>query len=220
MSTAAWAQKVPTTDDGNQGFSIAIGVNGGTTGIGGEVTTSISPKFNARVGFNTLSYNYSGSYNDGEPGLDYNADLSNSNFSGIVDFYPANRGFKLSLGVYYYDFEVSGTAVANESYTVNEGQSSEKTFSADRLGDIGLNLTYPNKFMPYAGLGFGNPVAAKGKLKLNFQVGVLYSGAPELTMDGDGLISGTVNHAAAMQEGLNEFAWHPVLNLGLSFKLR
>jgi len=199
---------------------LAVGINGGTTGIGGEVTASISSKLNARVGFNTFSYSLSGAYNDNEPGLDYNANLKDNNFSALVDYYPANRGFKLTAGFYYYNFEVNGTAKANQSYTLNEGQPNEKTFSPDRLGGLGVNVSYPNKLMPYAGLGFGNPVAAKGRLKLNVQLGVLYSGAPNISMSGNGLISGTTDQASAFQQGLNEFKWLPVINLGVSYKVR
>jgi len=37
-------------------------------------------------------------------------------------------------------------------------------------------------------------------------------------MNGDGLISPTTDQAVNFQEGLNEFDWFPVFNLGLSYR--
>ncbi len=196
----------------------ALGLNAGTTGIGGEITTNMSKKLALRFGLNTFGYNDSGIYDDDEPSVSYSGDLSQTNFSLLADFYPKNRGFKITAGVYYQNFDISASAVPNEAYTFNEGAGNEKVFTPDRLGQLDVLVTYPRKLMPYAGIGFGNPVGNGSSLKLNMSLGFMYSGAPELTMNGDGLISPTTDQAVNFQEGLNEFDWFPVFNLGLSYR--
>jgi hypothetical protein len=201
--------------------NFAVGINAGTNGFGGELTTNVTKKFNARIGFNLLNISENGSYDDEDPGLDYNADLGVSNFSALVDFFPMNRGFKLTAGFYYYNFEVTGDAIPNENYIMNEGRDNEKVFTPDRLGSLAVRLEYPNKFMPYIGLGFGNAISPKGiPVKFNMQLGMLYSGAPELAMTGTGMIAPTVDQAPNIQAGLNAFEWLPVINLGLSVRIK
>jgi len=196
----------------------ALGLNAGTTGIGGEITTNMTKKIAIRFGLNTLSYGDSGIYDDDEPSVSYSGDLSQTNFSLLADFYPKNRGFKITAGLYYQNFDIAASAVPNEAYTFNEGAVNEKVFGPERLGQLDVLVTYPRKLMPYAGLGFGNPVGNGSSLKLNMSLGFMYSGAPELTMNGDGLISPTTDQAVNFQEGLNEFDWFPVFNLGLSYR--
>lgn len=197
----------------------ALGLNAGTTGIGGEITTNISKKIAVRLGVNTFSYNDSGIYDEDEPSVSYSGGLSQNNISLLADFYPKNRGFRLSAGVYYQNFDITASAVPNESFTFNEGADNEKTFAPDRMGRLDVAIEYPRRLMPYAGLGFGNPIGNGSALKLNVSLGVLYSGAPELTMVGDGLISPTTDQAINFQNGLNEFEWFPVFNLGLSYRI-
>lgn len=198
---------------------VALGINAGTTGFGGEVTTNITKKFNGRIGFNFFNNSQTGSIDDEDPGLDYNGDLSMGSFSALVDFFPANRGFRLTAGVYYHNFEISGGAIPNENYVMNEGRDNEKVFSPDRLGSLSAELTYPNALMPYFGVGFGNAVAKAGiPVKVNMSLGLMYSGAPELTLNGTGMIAPTADQAPNIQQGLNEFNWFPVFTLGLSFR--
>lgn len=198
----------------------AIGFNGGTVGAGADITTNITKKLNLRIGYHAFSYSDSGTYDDDEPAIGYSGELSQSNISFLADFYPMNRGLKFTAGVYIQNFEITANASPSESYTIFEGQSNEKEFGPERLGTIDALVTYPNSVMPYFGIGFGNPVAKGSALKLNMSLGLMYSGAPELTMSGSGLIAPTVNQAIDFQEGLNEFEWFPVFKLGLSLRVK
>lgn len=192
---------------------LAVGVNGGTYGVGGELTYRISSKFNVRGGYHGFSYSHNDSYNDLEVGIDYNGDLDVSNLSLMVDFFPFKKVLKLSAGVYKLDWKVNGDAIPNESYEFDDTHS----FSPERLGTLTANVEYPSEVAPYVGFGFGNQVAKGIPLKLIVDFGAIYTGAPEITMSGTGMIAPTADNAENFQDGLNEFEWYPVIRLGLSF---
>lgn len=192
----------------------AIGIDAGTTGIGGELTTNLTKKLNVRFGISAFNRSESGVYDEDEPAIAYDGSLSINNISLLVDYYPFTRGLKLSAGFYKNAFEVTANAEPNESYEING-----KVFSPDRLGSLQATVVYPNEIMPYIGIGFGNPLAKGLPIKLNMSLGLMYSGAPELTMVGEGFISPTIDQAVNFQDGLNEFEWFPVFKLGLSFRV-
>jgi hypothetical protein len=132
-----------------------------------------------------------------------------------VDFHPGGKGFKISGGVYLNNFDINADVVPNESYTIDE-----KTFAPEKMGSLSANMSYDQQIAPYLGIGFGNAVRSEGSaLKFFTNLGVLYTGAPSFTMEGEGMMAPTADNAPAFQEGLNEFEFYPVFNLGLSFRI-
>lgn len=213
MLIAAFLLSVPA---GLAHAQLSIGVKGGSTGVGGEINTSLSKKFNARVSATFFNYTHSGVYADDEPSIAYNMEGNMTSIGAVVDFFPANRGLKMSVGLFYHDFLVNGDASPNESYEI-----SGKTFSPERLGSLTADVTYDSKIVPYAGIGLGNPVAMRGsKIKLNFEVGAMYTNSPSVTMEGEGMIAPTANYGPQFEEGAKDFKFYPVINLGISFRLK
>ncbi|MCC5933756.1 MAG: hypothetical protein LAT75_12290 [Candidatus Cyclonatronum sp.] len=200
--------------------SFGLGVYAGTTGIGGEAATNISNDFTFRLGFSAFGLNVSETVDD-DPSMDIDGKMRLNSLSALVDYFPVNgRGFKLTAGLIYHNLDVSADAIPIESYTMNKGRDNERTFAPERLGSLSMNLEYPNKLMPYLGLGFGNMVSTGSPLTFMFNLGLMYSGAPKLTMEGEGMIAPTVDHAISIQEGLNVFNWYPVMQVGLSYRIR
>lgn len=192
---------------------LALGIKGGSTGFGAEFTTSLNKKFNARVTGSFFSYSHNGVYADDEPSIAYDVTGDITSIGGIIDFYPFNRGLKLSAGAYYHDFLIDGGATPNESYTMDE-----KEFSPEKLGSLTAQVDYESKIVPYAGFGFGNPVARGSRLKLNFEIGAMYTDSPRVNMEGEGMIAPTADQDQDFEDGLTDFKFYPVLNLGLSFR--
>lgn len=201
-----------TSTDSHAQKKFAVGINGGSNGIGAEGTIRIHERINARVGFHTFAYNQTGSYNDLEVGIDYDGDLDMSNYSLLVDFLPFKKFLRVTAGFYKMDWALDGVAIPNESYDFED-----RTFDPDRLGTLTTNLVYPDGFSPYFGLGFGNQVGGGLPLKFTMDLGMIRTGAPEISMSGTGLIAPTADNANSLQEGFNEFEWYPVVRLGLSF---
>lgn len=203
-----------------QDRNFALGLYAGTTGIGGEVATNISNTFTFRLGFSAFGLKVAETIDD-DPSMDIDGNMRLNSFSMLVDYFPfQGRGLKLTGGFIYYDLDVSASAVPIESYTMNKGRDNERTFAPERLGTLDMGLRYPNKLMPYLGFGFGNMVSSGSPLTFMFNLGMMYSGSPEVRMSGEGMIAPTADHAISIQEGLNAFNWYPVLRLGLSYRIR
>lgn len=192
---------------------LAIGVNGGTYGVGGELTYRLSDRINARAGYHAITYSHSDSYNDLEVGIDYTGNLDVSNIALMVDFFPFKKVLKLTAGVYLMDWNINGNAIPNEAYEFDDTHS----FEPERLGTLTADVSYPDGPAPYVGFGFGNQVAKGLPLKMIIDIGAVYTGAPQVTMTGSGLIAPTSDNAQSIQEGLNEFEWYPVARVGFSF---
>lgn len=192
--------------------TFALGFNAGTTGVGAEGTFRITNKLNARIGYHAASATESGTYDeDLEVGIGYDATLDISSLSVMVDFFPFTKFLKLTAGFYQLNWGLQAGVVATDSYEI-EG----RTFEPERLGNLTANVDYPSGLAPYLGIGFGNAVARGLPIKLNINLGVIKTGAPQINMVGEGMIGPTADNAASFQTGLNELEWYPVVNLGIS----
>ncbi len=193
---------------------LSAGLRVGTTGFGLEASTSIHQKLNVRLGGSFYSQSINGDMEEGDVGIDYNADMSMISIPALVDYYPANRGFRLTGGFHYHNLSISGGAVPNENYTMNN-----KTFTPQKLGSLSANIDYGSAISPYLGLGFGNSLAPGSKIKLSLDLGAMYISSTKVSMDGTGMIAPTADQAPDFEEGLSEFKFFPVFNLGLSYRI-
>lgn len=191
---------------------MSIGVKAGSTGAGGEFTYSLNNKFNVRFAGSTFSYTYSGT-EDMDPAVGYDVDGTVTSLGLTADYFPFKKFLKLSLGVHYHDFEVNGLVTPVEAYEV-EG----KVFSPEKLGQLTAVVNYENKVVPYAGIGFGNPVAAGFPIRFTLDIGAFYTQAPKINMVGEGMIAPTANQGQDFEDGLSDFKFYPVINLGISFR--
>ncbi|WP_439129328.1 hypothetical protein [Polaribacter sp.] len=193
----------------------SIGFTAGTTGLGGELATNISTKFNLRLVVSGFNYSDNGQEVDNSVTVGYEVDGKVNSIALLVDYFLFNNKFRLIGGIVRNQFEINGNAAAITPYVFD----ANRTFSPDRVGSVSAVVNYPNEYMPYLGLGYGNALSKGNALKLNLSLGLLYSGSPELIMQGTGLISPTINQVASLQQGLNEFGWYPMLNVGISYQL-
>lgn len=199
---------VQTTD-----AQMAVGIKAGTAGIGGEFTHSVTGKLNARATGAFFSYNSDGIYED-DPDIAYDMTGNITSIGLVADYFPIRKAFKLSAGLFYHDFTVNGDATPNEPYVMDD-----KTFQPERLGSLTGKMEYESKIVPYAGLGFGNPVAGGGKLRFNFEIGAMFTNSPSVTMEGEGMIAPSANQDQDFEDEMKGFKFYPVLNLGLSYRL-
>lgn len=193
---------------------MAFGVKGGSAGIGGEISKSLTDKLSARLSGTFFSYATDGVYADDDPSIAYNVSGEVTSVGLLVDYFPFTKFLKLSAGVFYHDFLVNGDAAPNESYTIDK-----KTFAPERLGSLNVNMDYESKIVPYAGLGFGNPVASGSRIKLNLEFGAMYTNSPRFDMEGEGMIAPTANYGQDFEDGMAEFKFYPVVNLGITFRI-
>lgn len=196
------------------GQGIGVGVKGGSTGLGVDFVSSIGSSLNIRLGGSFFPYTKDGIYEDKDVDIRYKAEANIETYSAILDWYPTSSGFHLSGGVYYNGTKVDGSAVPNEPYTYGK-----RTFTPEELGTLTGEAKYKSNFAPYVGMGFGNPVKTGKTVGAFVRIGAMYTDSPDFRMNGTGMIEPTAAQDKNIEDGLRDFKWYPVVNLGLSIKL-
>lgn len=199
-STSAHAQRV------------GIGARVGTLGPGLEVTANLVPSLNLRVGANYFTYSRTDRLEDLEVAVEYDADLTLNSVRALLDWHPFGNQFRLTAGGFYNRNRISAVARPVESYTIKQ-----KTFEPEKIGSLTTDVKLGSAIAPYAGLGVGNAVSKR--IGFAFDLGVLYTNSPAVSMQGEGLISPTARQASDLEEGFSEFSIYPLLSLGLSIRI-
>lgn len=192
---------------------VAISARLGTLGPGIEISTSVSPHLTVRAGGSLLSVTQSETFSDMEVVTRFDAQATVGAAGAFLDIHPTGGSFRLVGGAFYSLLDVSGTGTPTESYFLDE-----KEFLPERLGTLTVGVSYSNKIQPYLGVGFGNSTRGS-RLHLLFDLGAVYTGAPELTMSGTGMIAATANWQERLNEGISSFRWYPNLSIGLGIRL-
>ena len=208
-----------------------------TLGLGGHVVKQLTPNFNARVGVNTFKLGIDVE----ETEFDYEGDLNLFNVSTLIDLHPIkSSGFRISGGLVFNDNNIQGSADVSEQVTeeLGEVEIDGTTIDAADLNLGGL-ITFDNDIelsksvAPYLGIGGGNAVGEGRGLGFWWNLGVVFSGAPEVEIESN--ISDAVPapireevEAAAdrvledeeqdLEDELDFLKVLPVLSLGVSYQ--
>lgn len=192
---------------------ISIGLTGSTLGAGLEVTTNLTDNLNVR-GL-VSGFNYSKSLTESD--IQYDADLKLMGGGLILDYYPFERGLRLSVGGIYNGTKLNVTGKpTGTSYTING-----TTYTAAQVGTLTGSIEY-KKLMPYAGIGFANPM--KGSpFTFGFDAGAMF-GSPSTSLTATGAISDPTlaNDIAEERKQLEDTAGdikaYPFINFSLSYR--
>ena len=158
-----------------------------TLGIGGHVVKKIVPQVNARVGINAFSLGLDGIDTD----IDYDADLNLFNVSTLIDIHPSKRsGFRLSGGFIIGNNNFDGSADVSE--LVTEGLAEDNDLDEDiidgleridGLANVDADVEVANGVSPYIGIGGGNAVGDGKGFGFWWNMGVVFSGSPDVDLD-------------------------------------
>lgn len=193
-----------------QAEGMAVTGKVGTLGAGLELSKSYSDALGARLGFNAFSFNKTG--NQGT--VSYNGTLQLQTFTAIADWYPFHGAFRTSAGLFYN----------NNKFTLN-AQPVGGTITINGVPQTMTSLTSDvsfNKVAPYLGIGWGN-AAAQGKgWGLNSDLGILFQGAPKVTMTQTGgnaaAQAAVAQEQARLESSLSNFKMWPVASVGISYQ--
>lgn len=204
--------------------NVGVGLRAGTTGVGVQVGYGIHPRLNVRAHYSTFSYSRTETA-EGEPDLEIAADAGVGAFSGFIDFHPFRNAFRLTAGLGKNALDVSATATPLESVCLGDedgnGGCSGKSFSPQKLGNLTAKVSYPSAAHPYVGLGFGSLGNGKSLITFLFDIGAYYTGSPEIELSNEGLFSPTTEpeNVQVLNDGLESFAWYPVVSIGFGIRL-
>ncbi len=190
---------------------LGLGVKAGTLGYGVEGTVGLATGVNLRAGLNSFSYDYTDSASD----IDYDVDLDLKSYALLLDWHPFAGSFKLTAGVLSNRNGATMTATPTGSVTI--GNTTYPAGTAGRLhGEVDFKST-----APYAGIGWGNAAGKTRGLGFSFELGVLFQGAPEVTLTSTNPAVSQSNldaEAREIEDDLSGFKSYPVVSFGLSYQ--
>ncbi|WP_158968195.1 hypothetical protein [Paraglaciecola sp. L3A3] len=217
-------------DNSGLGFSAKVG----TLGPGLELDYRFNDYFNVRLQGN--SYAYDDDFE--EDGIDYTGELDLSTYGLLVDWRPFAGTFRFTGGAYSNSNELRGSAESDGTDEFEIGDQEYRGSSSDPLR-LQTSVTLGSGTAGYFGLGWGN--SDPSGFMFSFELGVLFSGAPEVELDYSGTAvradgqgsSFDVNGSSAeaqtfraeidtevanLEEDISEFEMYPVIALGIGYR--
>jgi hypothetical protein len=208
--------------------SYAVGFRAGTLGTGIEIATPLAGRINLRSGFNFFAFNDPFSID----GVNYQARLHLQSTQTTLDWFVG--GFHISPGFLYVKNSMSAPAFVGPGQTFVLGT---QTFlnSVDDPVSGSSSVIYPRTFAPLLLLGHGNLLPRSGEhLSLPIEVGVAYTGAPQISVALNGTActtNGCVNFSQnadaqkflkqeinTLNEDLKHYPVFPIVSVGLAYR--
>lgn len=205
-------------EEGDQ-RGVGIGAKFGTLGAGAELTIPLSKRFNGRLGFNRYQYSKTLDsdleINGGTATTELEGDLNLQSASALLDWHPFAGTFRVSAGYVFNQNDVDLNTVFPAG-TVTIGDVDYAVSAGDKLtGTVDFDSG------PYLGLGWGNS-AIKG-WGFSADLGVLYQGAPSVSLAAEGDLATVVDAAElrkqelTAEDDLSSFKYYPVASIGISY---
>ncbi len=190
----------------------AIGVKVTTFGPGIEVVKSFNELVNLRLGgtYFKMKYDFSTDTEVSTINRSYATTgainlMADLNFVSFMHF---TGGFLFNMN----KFELQATA--KEDYYVDESQDTPET-----TGNVDYKFT-TNKLCPYAGFGFGRSISRSNLVSFSFDFGVVYHGAPKVSLNTNGVISETdsMEQEQILRDNIEGYKFYPMISFQLSFR--
>ncbi len=208
-------QSNPT--ESRQPLGVGVTTRVGTLGIGVDVAKSLSPQFDARLGFNFGNVGF----NRTDSGINYDSQLNLSSVQLFGDYYLfGGSSFRVTGGLVAQNnrFSVTGKPSGNGSYTIDN-----QSYSASQVGNLTGEFKYANTIAPYLGIGLGH--ASNEGFGFNADLGVMFTGAPKVTLNASNPAfnnnpttrSAIDNQVRQTESDLKGFNIYPVLSVGISY---
>jgi hypothetical protein len=198
-------------DDGR----FAIGARAGTLGLGGDVYVNLFDDLNLRLGVGVLPFSYNSTIDD----IDYNFKINLRTFPLTLDWYPFHNPFHLSGGIILNDTDLDIRAKSSTTITING-----TPYSAADAGTLEGSVSF-NRVAPYVGIGWGNPFNSNGRLGLLCDLGVAFTGTPNVSLRATGpyasdptFQSNLAQEEKDIQDKADKYRFYPVLSLSLYYR--
>ena len=202
--------------DYHLGFRIAPRVS--TLGGGLEVAKGLTPWFGLRGGVNYFTWDYDGKESD----IEYDLNLELKSLGFFADVHPFKQAFRISVGFLINGNEFTGKG----KLTGNAFDIGDNSYTTGNINSLGFDLSY-NTFAPYLGIGFDTTFGDDDRWGFVFDLGILFSGAPEASFSYDTSLTGqnltdlkndVEKEKKDIQESLDDFEFWPVVSAGLVYQ--
>jgi len=193
--------------------NIWLGVRAGTLGLGAEATWAPLPWIDVRAGITRFSYDDTGA----QAGVNYEGELSLDNVYGTANFRFPLSPMRFTAGFYSNGNELMLASRDNVAIQVGD-----TLYPAAAVGTL-TSVTSFESGAPYAGIGFDFDLF--DKVGMNLDLGVLWQGDPNVTLESDGLLANDALFRAELEDErqqllaeMEDFKAWPVAALGFTYK--
>ena len=221
---ASSTQAASEADNGQEAPAyqpFSIGAEIATPGVGGSASWRFSDHLGARAGFNYWSYSQTGVEIDG---ITYNnTDLRLMSEPIGLDIYPWKKSsFRITVGIMLNQNEYTGVAsqdpIANRTFI--EIGSSGNSYDSAAIGDLNLKVEQ-QPISPYLSIGYSYYFDKAKHWSLSGELGVAYTGNPEVTLTTS--IPNSVPQqdlnaeASQIADTASKYKFYPILRIGVNF---
>ena len=194
----------------------------GTLGVGGNLSRSlIRDRLNLRGGFSSVVFGGDITTRDTRYGTDLRL---SGGIPLVLDFFPAKNWFRISGGLVINRNRLKLSANAlDEGETIDIGG---EIFESDLVGDLDGKIEY-NEVAPYIGIGIGNPVGRGNKFSFFLELGAMFQGSGDISLDASGSLANDPEFLEALDEEIDDIddettfsdlPVYPILQLGFSYQ--
>lgn len=194
----------------------AVGVQGGTPGLGANVQFSLNDYLVLRGGYDALSIERDDTYD----GIPYNGEADFSSPGAFVDLHPFRNAFFVSGGAYFGD-----RSVDIDSTPTTPTEIGGVTFTPEQIGTLRGSIDLEGT-APFVGVGFDNTFTSGGHWGWRVLVGAAFSDEPQVDLASEG---GSISDTAEFQAALaveeadilaeaDDYDVLPVVQLGLNYR--
>jgi len=187
----------------------------GTSGIGAELSTRLHERFGARFGLSWIPIEPT--IDEDEHDVTGSADLPSPIVRLMADFFPSGGSFHLTAGLQHFSGGVTLHGIPSDSVEIGDNK-----YSAAEIEEIEGKF-WGSETAPYLGLGWQK---VTGRVQPYFELGVAFTGAPEVSIRILGPAAGQVDLEQDLEEEIREieddasaFVVYPHLMFGLRVQL-
>ena len=206
-----------------------VGAYASTVGIGGYLTYDVTDWLYLRAQAGGFSYDRDFDYDD----IDYDADLSlfAAGISANINPFhkvPVLRGFRVSLGLFNVDNEITAETSFGQEIEDLGNANSFVLGADDRL--VG-EVSYAESLTPYAGLGWDFMFGKERQFTLTLDAGVFFTGSADVSLTAEGAFADFArqNGGLVLQDEIDreleelrddtdDFEIYPLVSLGFIWR--
>jgi hypothetical protein len=197
-----------------------LSVSAGTSGFALHVATPLNDRFSLRVGASLLDHDRS----EHTRSVDYDFQLKLRTFDMLLDYYPTDRGFRLTGGLMFNGnrIDAAGLPNANGSYVINN-----RRYSASEAGRLDGRIDFRN-LAPYLGVGWGKAPQAEKGWGVALDVGAMMQGRPRVSLATSGctlpqpmcaqLAEDVSVERASLGDKVDNFRVYPIIRAGVTYR--
>lgn len=209
--------------------SLSVGVSAGTTGIGIDVATPVTPHFAIRGGVSFMpgiSFDTDVDVDLKNPelgeqtsSLDLTGNMKRASGELQVNYYPfLSSSFFVTAGAYFGGnklLKVKGHSDELAEYVQEGGQAGiiigDQVIPVDKNGNVSGGFKVSG-FRPYIGVGFGRAVPKK-RIGVQFELGVQFHGSPKLYSSAGDLSGALADSDDDFTKVMDKLTVYPVMKV-------